>query len=79
MNLYSEFTNGNRKAVIEKDSQLNRSTLMSRWYVTMYIEGRTIQKTATLSEVEAKTLAEDFIHMGSFGGPTLLNESNNNG
>jgi hypothetical protein len=77
MNLYSQFRNGNRLAIVEKDMALGRGNMMSRWYVTMYIEGKTIQKTATLSEVEAATLAEDFVHMGSTDGPTLLNESDN--
>jgi hypothetical protein len=79
MNLYSQFRNGNRLAIVEKDPALGRSNLMSRWYVTMSIDGKTIQKTATLSEVEAATLAEDFVHMGSTGGPTLLNENISNG
>ena len=79
MNLYSQFRNGNRMAVVEKDSALGRGNLMSRWYVTMSIDGKTIQKTATLTETEAATLAEDFVHMGSTGGPTLLNENISNG
>jgi hypothetical protein len=45
----------------------------------MSIDGKTIQKTATLTEIEAATLAEDFVHMGSTGGPTLLNENISNG
>jgi hypothetical protein len=79
MNLYSEFRNGNRKAIVEKDPALGRGNLMARWYVTMYIEGKTIQKTSTMSETEAALLAEDFVHMGSTGGPTLLNENISNG
>jgi len=79
MNLYSEFRNGNRMAVVEKDPTLGRSNIMARWYVTMSIDGKTIQKTATLTEIEASTLAEDFVHMGSTGGPTLLNENISNG
>jgi len=79
MNLYSEFTNGNRKAIVERDETLGRSNLMARWYVTMYIDGKTIQKTTTISQTEAATLAEDFVHMGSSGGPTLLNENISNG
>lgn len=79
MNLYSEFRNGNRMAVVEKDPSLGRNNLMARWYVTMSIDGKTIQKTAALSELEAATLAEDFVHMGSTGGPTLLNENISNG
>ena len=79
MNLYSEFRNGNRMAIVEKDTELGRNNLMARWYVTMSIDGKTIQKTATLSEIEAATLAEDFVHMGSTGGPTLLNENISNG
>ena len=79
MNLYSQFRNGNRMAIVEKDPTLGRSNIMSRWYVTMSIDGKTIQKTATLTEIEAATLAEDFVHMGSTGGPTLLNENISNG
>jgi len=79
MNLYSEFRNGNRMAVVEKDPTLGRSNIMARWYVTMSIDGKTIQKTATLTEIEAATLAEDFVHMGSTGAPTLLNENISNG
>ena len=79
MNLYSQFRNGNRLAIVEKDPTLGRSNIMSRWYVTMSIDGKTIQKTATLTEIEAATLAEDFVHMGSTGGPTLLNENISNG
>jgi hypothetical protein len=66
-------------AIVEKDTALGRGNLMSRWYVTMSIDGKTIQKTATLTETEAATLAEDFVHMGSTGGPTLLNENISNG
>jgi hypothetical protein len=79
MNLYSELRNGNRMAVIERDESLGRSNIMSRWYVTMSIDGKTIQKTATLSQTEASTLAEDFVKVGSTGGPTLLNENISNG
>jgi len=79
MNLYSQFRNGNRMAIVEKDTALGRGNLMSRWYVTMSIDGKTIQKTATQTETEAATLAEDFVHMGSTGGPTLLNENISNG
>lgn len=79
MNLYSQFRNGNRMAIVEKDASLGRSNLMARWYVTMSIDGKTIQKTATLTETEAATLAEDFVHMGSNGAPTLLNENISNG
>ena len=79
MNLYSQFRNGNRLAIVEKDPALGRNNIMSRWYVTMSIDGKTIQKTATLTEIEAATLAEDFVHMGSTGGPTLLNENISNG
>jgi len=79
MNLYSEFRNGNRMAVVEKDMALGRSNIMARWYVTMYIEGNAVQKTSTMSETAAATLAEDFVHMGSPGAPTLLNENVSNG
>ena len=79
MNLYSQFRNGNRMAIVEKDPTLGRSNILSRWQVTMSIDGKTIQKTATLTEIEAATLAEDFVHMGSTGGPTLLNENISNG
>ena len=79
MNLYSEYRNGNRLAIVEKDMTLGRSNIMARWYVTMSIDGKTVQKTATLTEIEAATLAEDFVHMGSTAGPTLLNESISNG
>ena len=79
MNLYSEYTNGNRKAIVEKDMSLGRDNIMARWHVTMSVDGRIIQKTATLTEIEASALAEDFVHMGSTSGPTLLNESISNG
>jgi hypothetical protein len=79
MNLYTQLKNGNRTAVIEKDPTLGTGNLMSRWYVTMSIEGNTIQKTATLSEREAITLAEDFVHFGDTSGPSLLNETISNG
>jgi len=76
MNLYSEFRNGNRMAIVEKDDTLGRGNLMSRWYITMSIDGKTVQKTTTISQTEAATLAEEFVHMGTIGGPTLLNENN---
>ena len=79
MNLYSEYRNGNRLAIVEKDMTLGRSNIMARWYVTMSIDGRAVQKTSAITELEAATLAEDFVHMGSTGGPTLLNESISNG
>jgi hypothetical protein len=79
MNLYSEFVNGDRKAIVEKDPTLGRGNIMARWYITMYLEGKIIQKTSAMTELEASTLAEDFVHMGSTGGPTLLNENISNG
>ena len=79
MNLYSEYRNGNRLAIVEKDMTLGRGNIMARWYVTMSIDGRPVQKTSTITELEAATLAEDFVHMGSTAGPTLLNESISNG
>ena len=79
MNLYSQYTNGNRKAIVERDMSLGRDNIMSRWYVTMSIDGRPVQKTSTITEHEAAALAEDFVHMGSTAGPTLLNESISNG
>ena len=79
MNLYSKYHNGNRMAIVEKDMSLGRSNIMARWYVTMSIDGRPVQKTSTITETEAATLAEDFVHMGSTSGPTLLNESISNG
>jgi hypothetical protein len=63
-------------AVVEKDSTLGRGNLMSRWYVTMSVDGKTIQKTSTMSQTEASTIAEAFVHTG---GPTLLNENISNG
>ena len=79
MLLYSQFRNGNRLAIVEKDESLGRGNLMARWFITMSIDGKTVQKTAALSEIEASTLAEDFVHMGSTGAPTLLNENISNG
>jgi hypothetical protein len=79
MNLYSEFRNGNRLAIVEKDPILGRDNIMARWYVTMSVDGRTVQRSATMTQHEAATLAEDFVHMGTTSGPTLLNENISNG
>ena len=75
MNLYSEYTNGNRKAIVEKDMSLGRDNIMARWHVTMSVDGRIIQKTATLTEIEAAALAEDFVLEGDNSGPSFLSEN----
>jgi len=79
MNLYSEFRNGNRLAIVEKDESLGRGNIMARWFVTMYINGNIIQKSSAITELQAATLAEDFVHLGDTSGPSLLNENISNG
>jgi hypothetical protein len=75
MQLYSEFVEGNRKAVV---SLVNASagSQFHRFGVEMFDNGRLVQKTLTLTQGEADQLAEDFVKGFNSGSPTLLTEAN---
>lgn len=74
MNIYSEFTSGDRKAVISKDLPPHWDTRFQKWEVTMYIGEKVIKKTLASNENEAVQMAEGFVGPGF--GPSLLNENN---
>ena len=45
-----------------------------KWEVTLYIEGRMMQKITTHSEERAENIAEDFVQNENGGASSLLSE-----
>ena len=70
--IYSEYYGEGRKASV---ARLRRSLDPSFdvWEVTLYVEGRVIQRTTCNNESEAENLAESFVQGGD-GNQVLLNE-----
>lgn len=70
--IYSEYYGEGRKASV---ARLRRSLDPSFdvWEVTLYVEGRVIQRTTCRNEPEAENLAESFVQGGD-GNQVLLNE-----
>jgi hypothetical protein len=74
MNIYSEFVNANKKATVSKMKLEGYDTTFQKWEVTLFIEGRMIQKITTHSEENASHIAEDFVQNESGGASSLLSE-----
>ena len=74
MNLYSEFVNANKKASISKMKLEGYDTTFQRWEVSLFIDGRMIQKITATGEDKAKRIAEDFVQNENGGVQSLLNE-----
>lgn len=74
MNIYSEFVNANKKATVSKMTNLGYDQAFQKWEVSLYIEGRMIQKITTHSEEKAEHIAEDFVQNENGGASSLLSE-----
>jgi hypothetical protein len=74
MNIYSEFVNENKKATVTKMKLEGLDQRFQKWEVTLFIEGRMIQKITTHSEEKAEHIAEDFVQNDNGGASSLLSE-----
>ena len=74
MNLYSEFVNLNKKATVSRMKLEGYDTTFQKWEVTLYIDGRVIQRITTHNEEKASTIAEDFVKNENGGTSSLLSE-----
>ena len=79
MQIYSEFVEGDRKATVTRLKRSDWQREFDVWEVAMTINGRPLQRSTVRSEVEAETIAEDFVKGYGTYSPTLLNENISNG
>ena len=73
-NIYSEYVNLNKKATVTKMQNYGFDQKFQKWEVTLYIEGRMIQKITTHNEERAENIAEDFVQDEGGGASSLLSE-----
>jgi len=74
MIIYSEFVNENKKATVSKMKLEGYENTFQKWEVSMYIDGRVIQRVTTHSEEKAEHIAEDFVQNENGGASSLLSE-----
>jgi len=74
MNIYSEYVNLNKKATVTKMKLEGFDSRFQKWEVTLFIDGRMIQKITTHSEESAEHIAEDFVQNENGGASSLLSE-----
>jgi hypothetical protein len=74
MNIYSEFVNANKKATVSKMKLEGYDTTFQKWEVSLFIDGRVIQRITTHSEEKAEHMAEDFVQNENGGASSLLSE-----
>jgi len=74
MIIYSEFVNENKKATVSKMKLEGYDNTFQKWEVSMYIDGRVIQRVTTHSEEKAEHIAEDFVQNENGGISSLLSE-----
>jgi hypothetical protein len=74
MIIYSEFVNENKKATVSKMKLEGYDNTFQKWEVSMYIDGRVIQRVTTHSEEKAEHIAEDFVQNENGGASSLLSE-----
>lgn len=74
MILYSEFVNENKKATVSKMKLEGYDNTFQKWEVTLFIDGRMIQKITATGEDKAKRIAEDFVQNENGGAASLLSE-----
>jgi hypothetical protein len=74
MNIYSEYVNSNRKATVSKMKLEGYDTTFQKWEVSLYIDGRVIQRITTHNEEKADQIAEVFVHSENGGASSLLSE-----
>lgn len=79
MEIYSEYVEGDRKATVTRIRRSDWDRTFDVWEVAMYVNGRPLQRSTSHSEVEAETVAEDFVKGYGTYSPTLLNEQISNG
>ena len=72
--IYSEYVNLNKKATVTKMKLEGYEQSFQKWEVTLYIEGRIMQKITTHSEERAENIAEDFVQNENVGASSLLSE-----
>lgn len=72
--LYSDITEGDRRATVNIVRRSEWARGFDLWEVTMYINNRPIQVTPVRDAEEATRLAENFVSGGSTG-PVFLKES----
>jgi hypothetical protein len=72
--IYSEYVNSNKKATVTKMQNLSFDQEFQKWEVTLFIEGRMIQKITTHNEESAERVAEDFVQNQNGGAASLLSE-----
>jgi hypothetical protein len=72
--IYSEYVNSNKKATVTKMQNLSFDQKFQKWEVTLFIEGRMIQKITTHNEESAERVAEDFVLNEGGGASSLLSE-----
>jgi hypothetical protein len=72
--IYSEYVNLNKKATVTKMQNPGFDQMFQKWEVTLYIEGRMMQKVTTHSEERAEHIAEDFVQNENGGASSLLSE-----
>ena len=72
--IYSEYVNLNKKATVTKMKLEGYEQSFQKWEVTLYIEGRIMQKITTHSEERAENSAEDFVQNENGGASSLLSE-----
>jgi hypothetical protein len=74
MIIYSEFVNENKKATVSKMKLEGYDNTFQKWEVSLYIDGRVIQRVTTHSEEKAEHIAEDFVQNENGGASSLLSE-----
>lgn len=79
MEIYSEYMDGDRKATVTLLKRSEWANEFNVWEVAMYIGNKPIQRTTVRTEDLAEQIAEDFVHSGSQGAPSLLQENIING
>jgi hypothetical protein len=74
MKTYSEFYNENKKATVSKMKLEGYDNSFQKWEVSLYINGRIVQKITTHDVNKAENIAEDFVLNENGGTTSLLNE-----
>ena len=72
--IYSEYINSNKKATVTKMKLEGYDQKFQKWEVTLFIDGRMMQKITTHNEESAERVAEDFVQNENGGASSLLSE-----
>lgn len=79
MEIYSEYVEGDRKAIVTRLKRSDWDRNFDVWEVAMFVNGRPLQRSTARTEADAETVAEDFVKGYGTYSPTLLNENISNG